>query len=169
LSERELRELFDVMGGLEGSWPDAWHAKTSPMRKFARNRAAALRNVTASTASRHARLLPDQPAYPSEIVEASRNSTLLAAYATSPGGYAGFATPPIFARKRQRWGEAMREHEMILDALRRRAGSELSRHPLSFICATSRPPRSSNLTETDALSPARSGVIRDRPRRNTQF
>jgi len=27
-----------------------------------------------------------------------------------------------FARKRQRWGEAMREHEAILDALRRRAG-----------------------------------------------
>ena len=31
-----------------------------------------------------------------------------------------------FARKRERWGEAMREHETILDALRRRAGSELS-------------------------------------------
>ena len=31
-----------------------------------------------------------------------------------------------FARKRDRWGEAMREHEAILDALRRRAGSELS-------------------------------------------
>ena len=30
------------------------------------------------------------------------------------------------ARKRDRWGEAMREHEAILDALRRRAGSELS-------------------------------------------
>ena len=31
-----------------------------------------------------------------------------------------------FARNRQRWGEAMREHEAILDALRRRAGNELS-------------------------------------------
>ncbi len=31
-----------------------------------------------------------------------------------------------FARKRERWGEAMREHEAILDALRRRAGSELT-------------------------------------------
>ena len=30
------------------------------------------------------------------------------------------------AHKRDRWGEAMREHEAILDALRRRAGSELS-------------------------------------------
>jgi len=31
-----------------------------------------------------------------------------------------------FARKRERWSEAMREHEAILDALRRRAASELS-------------------------------------------
>ena len=30
------------------------------------------------------------------------------------------------AKERDRWGEAMREHEAILDALRRRAGSELS-------------------------------------------
>jgi DNA-binding GntR family transcriptional regulator len=30
------------------------------------------------------------------------------------------------ARRRDRWGEAMREHEAILDALRRRAGQELS-------------------------------------------
>ena len=46
-----------------------------------------------------------------------------------------------FARKRERWGEAMREHETILDALRRRAGSELSH--CSPICATSGPPPSS--------------------------
>jgi DNA-binding GntR family transcriptional regulator len=30
------------------------------------------------------------------------------------------------ARDRDRWSEAMREHESILDALRRRAGQELS-------------------------------------------
>jgi DNA-binding GntR family transcriptional regulator len=30
------------------------------------------------------------------------------------------------AKDRDRWGEAMREHEAILDALRRRVGSELS-------------------------------------------
>ena len=35
-------------------------------------------------------------------------------------------SPGDVARKRERWGEAMREHEMILDALRRRAGGELS-------------------------------------------
>jgi DNA-binding GntR family transcriptional regulator len=31
-----------------------------------------------------------------------------------------------FAQKRERWSEAMREHELMLEALRRRAGSELS-------------------------------------------
>jgi DNA-binding GntR family transcriptional regulator len=30
------------------------------------------------------------------------------------------------AHKRDRWGEAMREHEEMLDALHRRAGAELS-------------------------------------------
>ena len=57
------------------------------------------------------------------IVEASRNETLRTTYAT-------FATRvrygAILARNRQRRGEAMQEHEAILDTLRRRAADELS-------------------------------------------
>ncbi len=61
-----------------------------------------------------------------KIVEASRNAALLATYANFAGRIRRIRYSANFARKRERWGEAMREHEMILDALRRRAGSELS-------------------------------------------
>ena len=61
-----------------------------------------------------------------KIVEASRNAALLGAYANFAGRIRRVRYSANFARKRERWGEAMREHETILDALRRRAGSELS-------------------------------------------
>ena len=60
------------------------------------------------------------------IVAAARNETLRAAYASFAGRIRRVRYSANFARQRQRWGEAMREHEAILDALRRRAGSELS-------------------------------------------
>jgi DNA-binding GntR family transcriptional regulator len=47
-------------------------------------------------------------------------------YGNLAGRVRRFRYAANFARKRERWGEAMREHESILDALRRRAGSELS-------------------------------------------
>src|SRR5438034_1256046 len=52
--------------------------------------------------------------------------TLKTAYANFAGRIRRVRYSANFARKRQRWAEAMREHEAILDALRRRAGSELS-------------------------------------------
>jgi DNA-binding GntR family transcriptional regulator len=61
-----------------------------------------------------------------KIVEASRNATLLNAYANFAGRIRRVRYAANLAHKRDRWGEAMREHEAILDALRRRAGSELS-------------------------------------------
>jgi DNA-binding GntR family transcriptional regulator len=60
------------------------------------------------------------------IVAAARNETLRTAYASFAGRIRRIRYSANFARKRQRWGEAMREHEAILDALRRRAGSELA-------------------------------------------
>jgi DNA-binding GntR family transcriptional regulator len=61
-----------------------------------------------------------------KIVEASGNAALLAAYASFAGRIRRIRYSANFARKRERWGEAMREHEAILEALRRRAGSELA-------------------------------------------
>jgi DNA-binding GntR family transcriptional regulator len=60
------------------------------------------------------------------IVAASGNETLRTTYANFAGRIRRVRYSANFARKRQRWAEAMREHEAILDALRRRAGSELS-------------------------------------------
>jgi DNA-binding GntR family transcriptional regulator len=60
------------------------------------------------------------------IVAAARNETLRTAYANFAGRIRRVRYSANFARKRQRWAEAMREHEAILDALRRRAASELA-------------------------------------------
>src|SRR5258707_12568090 len=61
-----------------------------------------------------------------KIVEAARNATLKSTYANFAGRIRRSRYSANFARKRERWAEAMREHEAILEALRRRAGSELS-------------------------------------------
>ena len=61
-----------------------------------------------------------------KIVEASRNAALRTIYANFAGRVRRIRYSANFSRKRERWGEAMREHEGILDALRRRAGSELA-------------------------------------------
>ena len=68
----------------------------------------------------------DQHSLHQKIVEASRNAALLATYASFAGRIRRIRYSANFARKRERWGEAMREHEAILEALRRRAGSELA-------------------------------------------
>ena len=61
-----------------------------------------------------------------KIVDAARNGALRATYATLGSQIQRFRYTANLATKRDRWAEAVREHEMILDALRRRAGDELS-------------------------------------------
>ncbi len=104
LSEHDLGELFDVMGGLEGlagrlaceNITDAEIAEIErlhyEMYGFYLHR------------DMHGYFRVNQLIH-RKIVEASRNAAL---------------------KSRERWAEAMREHETILEALRRRAGSELS-------------------------------------------
>jgi DNA-binding GntR family transcriptional regulator len=125
LSERELGELFDVMGGLE-----------------ALAGRLACENITDEEIAEIERLHYEMYGFylhrdmhgyfrinqliHQKIVEASRNATLLATYANFAGRIRRIRYSANFARKRERWGEAMREHETILEALRRRAASELS-------------------------------------------
>jgi DNA-binding GntR family transcriptional regulator len=125
LSECDLDELFDVMGGLEGlagrlaceNITDAEIAEIErlhyEMYGFYLHR------------DMHGYFRVNQLIH-RKIVEASRNATLLGAYANFAGRIRRVRYSANFTRKRDRWGEAMREHEAILDALRRRAGSELS-------------------------------------------
>jgi DNA-binding GntR family transcriptional regulator len=61
-----------------------------------------------------------------KIVQASRNAALSLAYASFTGRMRRIRYSTNQARRQERWAEAIREHETILDALRRRAGSELS-------------------------------------------
>ena len=60
------------------------------------------------------------------IVAAACNATLRATYDSLAGRIRRVRYAANLDKQRDRWGEAMREHEAILDALRRRAGSELS-------------------------------------------
>ena len=125
LSEQDLGELFDVMGGLEGlagrlaceNITDAEIAEIErlhyEMYGFYLHR------------DMHGYFRTNQMIH-HKIVEASRNATLKSAYTNFAGRIRRVRYSANFARKRERWGEAMREHEMILDALRRRAGDELS-------------------------------------------
>ena len=125
LSEHDLGELFDVMGGLEAlagrlaceNITDAGIAEIErlhyEMYGFYLHR------------DMHGYFRVNQLIH-QKIVEASRNAALQSTYANFAGRIRRIRYTANFARKRERWGEAMREHEAILDALRRRAGSELS-------------------------------------------
>jgi DNA-binding GntR family transcriptional regulator len=60
------------------------------------------------------------------ILHAARNDMLSAAHANYSGRIRRLRYTANMQSERDRWGEAMREHELILDALQRRSGPELS-------------------------------------------
>lgn len=125
LNAHDIRELFDLMGGLEGVAGRL-----------------ACENISAEGIAKIEQLHHDMYGFYMRqdmqgyfrinqsihhgIVEASGNATLVATYESFAGRIRRVRFSANFARKRERWSEAMREHEAILDALRRRAGSELS-------------------------------------------
>jgi DNA-binding GntR family transcriptional regulator len=125
LSEQDLGELFDVMGGLEGL------AGRLACENITDEEIAEIERLHYEMygfylhRDMHGYFTINQLIH-QKIVEASRNATLIAAYANFAGRIRRVRYSANFARKRERWGEAMREHETILDALRRRAGNELS-------------------------------------------
>jgi DNA-binding GntR family transcriptional regulator len=123
LSERDLAELFDVMGGLESlagrlACENITDAEIAEIERLHYEMYGFYLHRDMHGYFRVNQLIHQK------IVEASRNATLLAAYSNFAGRIRRIRYSANFAR--ERWGEAMREHETILDALRRRAGSELS-------------------------------------------
>jgi DNA-binding GntR family transcriptional regulator len=125
LSEQDLAELFDMMAGLEGL------AGRLACENITDDAIAEIERLHYEMYGFY--LHRDMHGYfhvnqliHERIVEASRNATLKGAYANIAGRIRRVRYSANFARKRERWGEAMREHEMILEALRRRAGGELS-------------------------------------------
>ena len=125
LGEQDLAELFDMMAGLEGL------AGRLACENITDEEIAEIERLHYEMYGSY--LHRDMHGYfhvnqliHQKIVEASRNATLKTAYANIAGRIRRVRYSANFARKRERWGEAMREHEMILEALRRRNGSELA-------------------------------------------
>ena len=125
LNEQDINELFDLMAGLEA---------------LAGRLACELitdSEIAEIEALHHAMYVAymrgDMPSYfqsnqliHNKILDAARNKALSSAYAAYAGQIRRVRYAANMAKKRDRWGEAMREHEAMLDALRRRAGLELS-------------------------------------------
>jgi DNA-binding GntR family transcriptional regulator len=125
LSERDLGELFDVMGGLESlagrlACENISDAEIAEIERLHYEMYGFYLHRDMHGYFRINQLIHQK------IVEASRNAALQATYASFAGRIRRIRYSANFARKRERWGEAMREHEAILEALRRRAGSELA-------------------------------------------
>src|SRR6202023_1474119 len=125
LSERDLAELFDVMGGLESlagrlACENITDAEIAEIERLHYEMYGFYLH-----GDMHGYFHTNQLIH-QKIVEASRNATLKSTYANFAGRIRRIRYSANFARKRERWAEAMREHEAILEALRRRAGSELS-------------------------------------------
>src|SRR3984893_15163126 len=124
LSEHDLAELFDVMGGLEAlagrlACENITDAEIAEIERLHYEMYGFYLHRDMHGYFRVNQLIHQK------IVEASRNATLKSTYANLAGRIRRVRYAANFARKRERWGEAMREHETILDALRRRASSEL--------------------------------------------
>jgi DNA-binding GntR family transcriptional regulator len=125
LSEHDLGELFEVMGGLEGlagrlACENITDAEIAEIERLHYEMYGFYLHRDMHGYFRVNQLIHQK------IVEAARNAVLLGTYSSFAGRIRRVRYSANFARKRERWGEAMREHEAILDALRRRAGSELS-------------------------------------------
>jgi len=125
LSADDLRELFDVMGGLEAL------AGRLACERVSDGDVAEIERVHHEMYRFYLRReMHDYFRCNQEIhrmiVEAAGNAVLSATYASFAGRIRRVRYSANLATDRDRWGEAMREHEAILDALRRRAGSELS-------------------------------------------
>lgn len=125
LSEQDIQDLFDLVAGLEATAGRLACEKVTDEEIAEIERLHQQMYLFYIRRDMHGYFETNQVIH-QKIVEAARNNTLSLAY----GGYTGrirrIRYSANLARKRDRWGEAMREHEAILDALRRRDGFELS-------------------------------------------
>ncbi|MBB3903808.1 GntR family transcriptional regulator [Methylobacterium brachythecii] len=125
IGERELTELFDVMGGLEAL------AGRLACEKISEEAFAALERLHHEMYGHYLRrdlhgYFACNQAIHDAIVAAADNEPLRTTYANFAGRLRRTRYAANLDDDRDRWSEAMREHEEMLDALRRRAGSEMS-------------------------------------------
>lgn len=125
LDSRDLQELFEVVGGLEAlagrlaceSITDEGVAEIERLH----------REMYECYLQRdlHGYFRCNQEIH-DRIVAAAGNRTLSETYASFKGRLRRFRYMANLDRQRDRWSEAMREHELILDALRQRNSRELN-------------------------------------------
>jgi len=125
LSAADLHEVFDVMGGLESL------AGRLACERITDAEFAEIERVHHEMYHFYMRrdihgYFRCNQAIHQMIVAAAGNALLASTYAGLAGRIRRVRYAANLAKDRDRLGEAMREHEAILDALRRRAGSELS-------------------------------------------
>jgi len=125
LSEQDIHELFDLMAGLEALAGRLACEDITDEEIAAIERVHHEMYVFYLRRDMHGYFEANQLIH-RKIVEAARNNALTFAYESYSGRIRRIRYAANLAAKRDRWGEAMREHEAILDALRRRAGLELS-------------------------------------------
>jgi DNA-binding GntR family transcriptional regulator len=125
LSEQDICDLFDLMGGLEAL------AGRLACERITDEEVAEIERLHHEMYAFYLRR--DLPGYfkinrliHERIVAAARNPTLSSTYASHAGRLRGARFSPNTVTDPERLSAAMREHEAILDALRRRAGAELS-------------------------------------------
>jgi DNA-binding GntR family transcriptional regulator len=125
IGEQEIVELFDVMGGLEAL------AGRLACERITDEAFAEIERLHHEMYGYYLRrdlhgYFACNQAIHDRIVAAAGNGPLSATYAGFTGRLRRARYSANLDANRDRWGEAMREHEEILDALRRRAGAELS-------------------------------------------
>lgn len=125
LNAQDIRELFDLMAGLEAL------AGRLACESITEDEIAEVERLHHQMYGCYLRrdmhgYFEANQAIHRAIVAAARNTALATAYDSYTARIRRIRYGANLARKRDRWGEAMREHEAILDALRRRAGGELS-------------------------------------------
>jgi DNA-binding GntR family transcriptional regulator len=125
LKDEDYKELFDLMGGLEAL---AGRLACESMSAAQYAEIEALHHEMYGFYLRrdlHEYFRCNQAIH-QKIVDAAGNRALTGMYATVAGQIRRLRYAANLDAKRDRWAEAVREHEAILDALRRRSGGELS-------------------------------------------
>lgn len=125
LRPHDIRELFDVMGGLEAL------AGRLACEKVEEAEIAEVERLHYEMYGYYLRrdlhgYFRCNQAIHLAIVAAARNATLDETYRTLSARLRRTRYAANLDQHRDRWGQAMREHEAMLDALRRRDGRELS-------------------------------------------
>ena len=121
LQAEELRELFDVMGGLEAL---AGQLACENLNENEFLQIEALHQAMYACYLRRdlQGYFENNQAIHRKILNVARNASLSTAYESLAGRIRRVRYAANLARRQERWSKAMREHEAMLDALRRRDG-----------------------------------------------